>query len=565
VYALEKQLEHISEMMSKTDPHSTRYRELEEKHQLAEDAFRSLDGYQAQVKIDKVLTGLGFGSFDRKTPVRTLSGGEYTRLMLCRLLVESPDLLILDEATNHLDFSMLSWLEAYLSDYRGAILAVSHDRYFLDRVTSTTWELEQGTVVRYPAPYGRYLALREQRLERLEKEYEAHQREVARLSDYVARNMARASTAASAKSRLRMIEHLGEAKRPAMPERPPRIVFESGPRPVQTVLQTQGLILSVKNNTNRRILVDNLSLTVLRGERLAIVGPNGAGKTTLLKALTGSFPLDFGSINWGRNVHTALYAQDAGDIAPDKRVIDTLWDAFPKSSELKLRSTLAGFGLTGDDVFKNVGMLSGGERARLKLAHLSMENANVLLLDEPTNHLDVNAREALENALRAYEGTLLVFHTTVGCCLVLRGASSGSEETVHIGSLKTGSTPCSRNYFKKQHPSPQTQKKPAQDKINRRSRAGRALSVENNRTIALIEEEIAKAEDQLLQIHRDLSSPDIISDHIRLTDLTQQLYDLQNHLENLYQNWHDAVDNSNDGGNILARACVWCIIGVNET
>jgi ATP-binding cassette subfamily F protein 3 len=467
--------------------------------------------------------------------------------MLCRLLVESPDLLILDEATNHLDFSMLSWLEAYLNDYRGAILAVSHDRYFLDRVTSTTWELEQGTVIRYPAPYGRYLALREQRLERLEKEYEAHQREVVRLSDYVARNMARASTAASAKSRLRMIEHLGEVKRPVLPERPPRIVFKSTTRPVQMVLQIKDLALSVKNSTDRRVLVDNLSLTVLRGERLAVVGPNGAGKTTLLKALTGSFLLDSGFINWGRNVRTALYAQDPGDIAPEKRVINALWDAFPKSSELELRSTLAGFGLTGDDVFKNVGMLSGGERARLKLAHLSMENANVLLLDEPTNHLDVNAREALENALLAYEGTILVVSHDRWLLSRLAGRVLwiGGDGSYRL--FEDGFDAMQQELSQKVAPVTANMKKPARGRINRRSRAARALSAENNRAIAMIEEEISKTEDQLSQMHRDLSSPDIISDHLRLTDLTQQLHDLQNHLENLYQNWNDAVDNSHDG------------------
>ena len=548
VFDLEQEILEINNQMAACNPGSSRYRELEELHHNAENEFRSLDGYQAHVKISRVLTGLGFASFDRATPVNTLSGGEYTRLMLCRLLVESPDLLILDEATNHLDFTMLTWLEEYLADYKGAILAVSHDRYFLDRVTSTTWELEQGTIVRYPAPYGRYLSLREERRARLEKEFEAHQREVARLSDYAERNMARASTSASAKSRLRMIEHLGEAKRPILPPKPPSIVFAAAPRPVQTVLQSEALSLSVENGENRRTLVDSLSLIVTRGERLAIVGPNGAGKSTLLQALTGSFKPDTGTVTWGRNVKTALYAQDAGVFSPNQRVIDALWDAFPLCVEFDLRSMLACLGLTGEDVYKQVGMLSGGERARLKLAYLILEKGNVLLLDEPTNHLDIDAREALEAALCAFEGTILVVSHDRWLLSrlptrILWVAGDGSFRF-----FEGGFDAMQQVLAQDLSPSPPPEKKkPSTRQTSHRSRAVRARQTENKQLIVLLEADIAAVEDELAKVHNALADPGMIESHIELAELTQRLSDLHLRLEHLYSDWQDALDSSAEG------------------
>ncbi|MEG1850290.1 MAG: ATP-binding cassette domain-containing protein, partial [Oscillospiraceae bacterium] len=249
--------------------------------------FASRDGYRAAVRVNTVLTGMGFGSFDRETRVASLSGGERTRLLLCKLLLEAPELLILDEATNHLDFKMLAWLEDYLAGYRGAIVTVSHDRYFLDRVTRSTWELEGLALVCYPAPYSGYLTLRAERIERMEKEYERYAQERARLLDYAERNMARASTSQSAKSRLRMVEHMGEAESPPAQLKPPRIRFTPKLRPVSRVLTVEGLTLSVGAGEQRRVLVSELGLDVMRGDRLAIIGENGAGKSTLLRALVG--------------------------------------------------------------------------------------------------------------------------------------------------------------------------------------------------------------------------------------------------------------------------------------
>jgi ATP-binding cassette subfamily F protein 3 len=543
VFELEQELLEINNQMAACDPGIPRYRELEDLHHKAEDEFRSLDGYHAHVKISRVLTGLGFGSFDRATPVNTLSGGEYTRLMLCRLLVESPELLILDEATNHLDFSMLTWLEEFLAEYKGAILAVSHDRYFLNRITSTTWELEQGTIVRYPAPYGRYVALREERRSRLEKEFEAHQREVARLFDYAERNMARASTSASAKSRLRMIEHMGEAKRPVLPQKPPSIVFSAASRPVQTVLKAEFLSLSVENNETRRTLVDSLSFTVTRGERLAIVGPNGAGKSTLLQALTGSFKPDNGTVTWGRNVKTALFAQDAGVFSPNQRVIDALWDAFPLCSEFDLRSMLACLGLTGEDIYKKISMLSGGERARLKLAYLIFEKGNVLLLDEPTNHLDIDAREALESALYAFEGTILVVShdrwlLTRLPTRILWVTGDGSFRFFE------GGFDAMQQVLAQESPPPPPLKKPLIRQKSHRSRAARSRQTEKKQLIALLEDDIASAENELADVQNSLADPDTIESHTELAELTQRLSDLHLRLENLYSDWQSALDSS---------------------
>ncbi|MEG2174922.1 MAG: ATP-binding cassette domain-containing protein, partial [Oscillospiraceae bacterium] len=261
IYALEQDMMVIYEQMALvTDHQCDNYRALEAEHQRLDDLYASRDGYQADVKINRVLTGMGFGAFDRTALVTTLSGGERTRLRLCKLLVEQPELLILDEATNHLDFAMLSWLEDYLSSYHGAVLTVSHDRYFLDRVTRITWELEGLAVVRYPAPYSGYLTLRSERLARLEKEYERHHQEEARLLDYAERNMARASTAASAKSRLRQIARMGEAERPPMILKPPLIRFTTRLRPVSQVLSVEGLTLTVGEGEEQRVLLRDFDL-----------------------------------------------------------------------------------------------------------------------------------------------------------------------------------------------------------------------------------------------------------------------------------------------------------------
>jgi len=543
VFALEKEMLAAGERMAaQSGCDSDDYRKLEKRYQRLSEEFESRDGYGAEVRINTVLTGLGFGGFDRKTLVDTLSGGERTRLMLCKLLVETPDLLILDEATNHLDFKMLGWLEDYLAGYRGAILTVSHDRYFLDRVTETTWEIENKTIISYPASYSRYLALRDERLARMQKEYDRYVQEAARLQDYADRNMARASTAQSAKSRLRMLEHLDAAEAPQRPPQPPVIRFVSKIRPVSDVLVTEGLSVSVPEGEGRRALVSGLDLRIRRGERVALIGENGAGKSTLLDTLMGKHAADAGTIAWGRNTHPSYYAQGSDDLHGDKTALMELWDRFPRSTENRLRTLLGNLGLRGEDAFKMVSVLSGGERARVKLALLTLEEGNVLLLDEPTNHLDIPAKEELEKALCAYEGTLLIVshdrwllsHVPTRI-LLLRGGRVESCEGNYEAVRET----------LEQHESRETAPKaePTQNELRyHRSRADRAQTAARARRAAQLEEEIAAAEQAIEEAQQRLADPAVAADYEKLSATTDEMTALEERLAALYEEWDGILE-----------------------
>ncbi len=409
VYAARREMESLSSKLAAFTDHSSKeYKSTELSYQKAEERFLSLDGYSAQVRINTVLQGMGFGNFPRDTSVAKMSGGEQTRLMLCKLLLEDLDILILDEATNHLDFNMLAWLEEYLKSYKGTILTVSHDRWFLNNVTDITWEIEGLNIISYPASYNEYLNLRKMRLERLQKEYEKYRNTVQSLQEYADKNMARASTSQSAKSRLRMIEHLDKAEKPPKIEIPPKFEFKYKIKPVSDILHVEHLDVLIKEGENERLLIEDFGIHIKRGEKVAIIGSNGTGKSTLLKILTELMPRYNGIIEWGRNVKTGYFHQDAGELHPYKTLLMELWDRFPLESELNLRNLLAKVGFRGEEVYKHISALSGGEVARLKLSILMAQDANVLILDEPTNHLDMPSKEALEQALICYDGTIIM-------------------------------------------------------------------------------------------------------------------------------------------------------------
>lgn len=367
--------------------------------------FLADDGYQIDVRIRRILAGMGFGGTDEQTRIETMSGGEKTRLALAKLLLMEPELLVLDEPTNHLDMETLAWLEEYLEGYKGAILVVSHDRFFLDRVVTRIWELDGARLFAYRGNYSKYKVLRRERLDAQAREYEKQQNQILSLQDYVDRNSVRAATAQMAKSREQQLEKLVLVDKPRLQRKPPRFRFRSGRRSALEVLDIADLTLTV--DRGRRRLVDGLSLNVRRGDSVAVIGANGTGKSTLLKALLSAYNRTDPDIAWGRNVTVGYYDQENRDLRAETPVVSELMRHRPGMLEHDARSLLGSVRLTGDDAFKNVGDLSGGERAKLGLAVLMAGDANVLLLDEPTNHLDLEAREALEEALQSYEGTLI--------------------------------------------------------------------------------------------------------------------------------------------------------------
>ncbi len=356
------------------------------------------DSYNFDVRIRTVLNGMGFDKvYEQK--ISTMSGGEKTRLKLCRLLLEEPDLLILDEPTNHLDVKTLFWLEDYLSAYKGSLFIVSHDRYFLDRLTSRTLELERGEVTAYKGNYSKYKVLKAERVLNMQREYEKQQEEIAHLQDYVDRNLVRATTAKSAQSRVKQLQKMERLEKPLPPPKPPRFCFSYSEQPYERVLAAEGFDLKAED----KVLLHNASFTLLRGEKCALTGDNGTGKSTLLKFFLSRNP----QVKLGKFVKIAYYDQENADLDPEENVLSAFWGKNSLLSQTDARKILAQSGLGADDVQKKVKELSGGLRAKLELSLLQAKRGNVLFLDEPTNHLDLPAREALEEALTAFDGTLL--------------------------------------------------------------------------------------------------------------------------------------------------------------
>ncbi len=392
-------LREVETAISATQENSDEYRRLSARYESLNRQISARDSYQYEVKIRSVLGGMGFAEKQDQV-IHTMSGGEKTRLKLCRLLLEEPELLILDEPTNHLDVKTLFWLEEYLTAYKGAIFTVSHDRYFLDKTVRQIYEIERKRLYVYKGNYTKYKILKAERVAHQMKEYEKQQVERAHLQEYVDKNLVRASTTKSAQSRRHKLEIMELIEKPALPPTPPRFTFTYSERPYEQVLSICGLQLSA----GEKPLLKNAEMQITRGEKCALVGDNGTGKSTLLKAIAlAKDP----AIKLGRFVKLAVYDQENANLDPNNTVLQELWERHVSWEQTKVRNILAQAKLEAEDVDKKVRMLSGGERAKLALAVFSTENGNVLLLDEPTNHLDLPARESLEEALKRFDGTVL--------------------------------------------------------------------------------------------------------------------------------------------------------------
>ncbi len=364
------------------------------------------DGYNTDVKIRMVLSGMGFSEEELGRTVSGFSGGEKTRLNIARLLLEEPNLLILDEPTNHLDFKTIMWLEDYLRSYRGAILIVSHDRFFLDRLCTSICEIERGTLTRYRGNYTAFVRQREENTARREKEYELQQKQIAKMEDYVARNLVRASTTKMAQSRRRQLEKMDRIEKPIHDDRHAKIVFTYGVEPPLDVLKVKDIDISVGSGAQRKTLIDDLSFEVRRGDKIGIIGDNGIGKSTLLRIIQEQLPHK-GTVRWNSNIKISYFEQESNNLNRALTVMEELHSRYPSLSDLEVRNLLAQVRITGENVFKEVGVISGGERAKLCFAIMMQEHGNVLILDEPTNHLDLSSKEAIEQALEEYTGTVI--------------------------------------------------------------------------------------------------------------------------------------------------------------
>lgn len=367
------------------------------------EEFRQAGGFTYEADIRAILNGFKFDESMWQMKIEELSGGQNTRLALAKMLLEKPNLLVLDEPTNHLDIETIAWLENYLVNYSGAILIVSHDRYFLDKVATITLDLTKHSLDRYVGNYSSFVEQKEQKLLTEAKNYEKQQKEIAALEDFVNRNLVRASTTKRAQSRRKQLEKMERLDKPEAGTKSAHMTFHSDKTSGNVVLTVEEAAVGYDD----QVLSEPINLDIRKMNAVAIVGPNGIGKSTLIKSIVGQIPFIKGEARFGANVEVGYYDQTQSKLTPHNSVLDELWNDFKLTPEVDIRNRLGAFLFSGDDVKKTVGMLSGGERARLLLAKLSMENNNFLILDEPTNHLDIDSKEVLENALIDFDGTLL--------------------------------------------------------------------------------------------------------------------------------------------------------------
>ena len=403
LYAVSDRMKELEKLMAENP---VNYEKLSEEYAQKSSYYEANDGYNIKVKIKTILNGMGFTEdlFDRV--ISSFSGGEKTRLAIAKLLLENPNILILDEPTNHLDFRTVMWLEDYLKDYRGALLIVSHDRYFLDKTVTSICEIENTVLTRYKGNYTTFTKLKEEAVTRQQKEYELQQKEIAKMEDYVARNMARASTSKSAKSRVKALDKMERIEKPNTYHKAAKLEFTFAMDPPQEVLKVKDIDVSVGFGDDRKTLVDGLSFEVRRGEKLAIIGDNGIGKSSLLKVIQEKLPHK-GKVMWAANVKISYFDQEAANINKMNTVFEEIHSRYPLLSDLEVRNLLGRVRLVGENVFKQAGVVSGGERCKLCFAIMMMEHGNVLILDEPTNHLDLQTKEVLEDALERFEGTII--------------------------------------------------------------------------------------------------------------------------------------------------------------
>ncbi len=367
------------------------------------EEFRQAGGFTYEADIRAILNGFKFDESMWQMKIEELSGGQNTRLALAKMLLEKPNLLVLDEPTNHLDIETIAWLETYLVNYSGALLIVSHDRYFLDKVATITLDLTKHSLDRYVGNYSSFVEQKEQKLLTEAKNYEKQQKEIAALEDFVNRNLVRASTTKRAQSRRKQLEKMERLDKPEAGSKSAHMTFHSDKTSGNVVLTVEEAAVGYDD----QILSEPINMDIRKMNAVAIVGPNGIGKSTLIKSIVGQIPFIKGEARFGANVEVGYYDQTQSKLTPHNSVLDELWNDFKLTPEVEIRNRLGAFLFSGDDVKKTVGMLSGGERARLLLAKLSMENNNFLILDEPTNHLDIDSKEVLENALIDFDGTLL--------------------------------------------------------------------------------------------------------------------------------------------------------------
>ncbi|QIK51472.1 ABC-F family ATP-binding cassette domain-containing protein [Jeotgalibaca porci] len=500
------------------------------------------DAYGYESEIRSVLHGFKFYEEDLDRPISQLSGGQKTRLAMAKILLEKNDLLILDEPTNHLDIDTLAWLENYLLGYRGTLLVVSHDRYFLDKIATNVYEISRNKIHHYKGNYSWFLQEKAARLEQEMKQYEKQQEEIAKLEDYVARNIVRASTTKMAQSRRKRLEKMDRMDKPMGDERSVRFAFD-------IKRESGNVVMGVENAAvgyNGEVLAKPINLDLRKQQAIGIVGPNGIGKSTLLKSIIDQIPFIEGGVKFGTNVDLGYYDQELSKLSKNKTVLAEIWDLHPTMNEKDVRSILGSFLFTGNDVEKTISSLSGGEKARLALCKLALERNNLLMLDEPTNHLDIDSKEVLENALIDYDGTLVfVSHDRY---FINRIATSILELSADGSKLYIGDY----DYYieKKQEEAEllallaEEQEEQLTDEVAppvkstyHASKEKAKLERKLSREITSLEEKLEEIESKIEEIETQLTLPEVFGDHEKVQEYNDDLLTLQDQQDVCMHEW----------------------------
>lgn len=508
-----------------------------------QDLYSHKGGYVYKGEISRVLKGLGFTEDDFYKSITTLSGGQKTRVALCKLLLRKPDIILLDEPTNHLDLEAISWLEDYMKNYKGTVLVISHDRFFLDSVTNSTFEVIGGKVECYNVPYSKFIDLRKKNYEAKLKAYNLQQAEIKRQEAIIEkfRSFNREKSIRAAESREKALDKMEKIEAPTHEKEGSKIKFEASVKSGYDVLHIEDMSKSY----GEKILFTNLNVDLKRGEKVALIGENGRGKTTLFKIIMDKVHSDKGVKVLGTNVNVGYYDQEQSDLNLDKTIIDEVWDEFPNLTTSKLRSYLASFLFTGDDVFKVINTLSGGEKCRINLLKLMLSKSNLLLLDEPTNHLDIMSREALEDAILEYDGTLMVIshdryflNKVIGRILELKedGVSEYLGNYSYYQEKKLNPTRF-EDYEELANGKTKTQLKDEKKKKREAEKEAKALQLK----IKTLEKTISEKEDELTSLQEQLCLESIYSNPTESQRVNNEIKKLEDCIAQLYEEWENLV------------------------
>ncbi|EKG9002398.1 TPA_asm: multidrug ABC transporter ATP-binding protein [Listeria monocytogenes] len=522
-----------------------KYQALMTDYDTLQHTFKESGGYTYEAEIRSVLNGLRFYPEDYEVEIASLSGGQKTRLALAKLLLAKQDILVLDEPTNHLDIETLAWLETYLQNYHGSLLIVSHDRYFLDKVVNQVYEISRTKIDHYKGNYSSFVNQKQAKLEQMWKEFDKQQKQIAKLEDFVARNIVRASTTKRAQSRRKQLEKMDVLDRPQGDEKAAHFGFQFEKQTGKDVLMVDQL--SIGYAKDKRI-ASNLTFEMKRQDSLALVGPNGIGKSTLLKTLIRDIPALSGEFHFGAGVKIGYYDQEQAKLTSNKTVLMELWDDYPELNEVNVRTTLGNFLFSDDDVLKNVQSLSGGEKARLALAKLTLLEANVLILDEPTNHLDIESKEVLEAALIDFEGTILfVSHDRY---FINRIASkivelAPEKATVFLGDYDYYQEKLAEEKELARLDTEDRRKKGEQveatasvRKLNyQEEKEQQKLLRQRKRKLEEVEKSMEATDEKIAELEHQLTNPEVFQDHEKALEITQELDAVKATGEKLMEEW----------------------------